>query len=97
VLSAPLVKQLGLLGAMQSTYDLLGPSYTSSDLFPDDLVALKLAIAAIEQTTKANDPGRLDPVIRYNSGQIGDLDETLRMLRERVACIGCVHYTLCIR
>jgi hypothetical protein len=82
VLSVALVEQLDFLGVIQTTCETVWPSHTSHDTSPENLVALRSTIAAIQGMTERSSMNESDPLMRFESLPL-QLDQFVR--------IRCVH------
>jgi hypothetical protein len=94
VLAVSLVQQLDLLRVMQTTREIVWPVYASCEVVPDDLVAMKSAIASIQHATSNTDNIQLDQthlLKRFGSGMFGQIEEEIHILLSQLDTIRCVY------
>jgi hypothetical protein len=94
VLAVSLVHQLDLLQVMQTTREIVWPVYGSCEVVPDDLVAMKSAIASVQHVTNNTDDIQTDQTYslkRFDSGMVGKIEEELPILLSQLDTIRCVY------
>jgi hypothetical protein len=94
VLAVSLVQQLGLLRVMQTTRERVWPVYISCEVVPDDLVAIKSAIASVQHAiNNTNDPlmDQAHPLKRFGGGMVGQIEEEIHILLSQLDTIRYVY------
>jgi hypothetical protein len=94
VLAVSLVQHLDLLRVMQTTREIVWPIYASCDVVPDDLVAMKSAIASVQHATRKTDDIQTDQthlLKRFGSGVVGQIEEDLPILLLQLDTIRSVY------
>jgi hypothetical protein len=94
VLAVSLVRQLDLLRVMQTTREMVWPVYASCEVVPDDLVAMKSAIASIQRATSNTDDIQMDQTYllkRFDSGMVWQIEKESPILLIRLETIKCVY------
>jgi hypothetical protein len=94
VLAVSLVQQLDLLRAIQTTREIVWPVYASCEVVPDDLVAMKSAIASVQRATSNTDDIQMDqtyPLKRFDSGMVWQIEKKSPILLLQLDTTRCVY------
>jgi hypothetical protein len=84
VLGASSYVDLGLLDTLRNTRDVLWPSYSSQNFFPDELAALKSAIIEIQRINEDRSVGKL---VRFPVYGINKWEDEVETLSAYISCL----------
>jgi hypothetical protein len=92
VLAIPLIQKLDILRVMQATREAVWPSHIFRDTVPDNLIALKRAIAVIQSVVESSLTLKLDPLMRFGPGKDEYGEKTLLLWLEQLNLARCAIY-----
>lgn len=98
MLAPPLIRELNLLQIMQSTREAVWPLHAPYDPVPDNIVALKAAIAAVQEATGTDRSEQSE--MRFKLKEADDVERTVvlqMLLKLSIAAEYVVSHSLLLR